>query len=279
MEPAGTGFGAPMVQRMVLGLGVVLCLGAGFDKWKPWTAENKPEYIVKRAAERPDLRGEDVAASKEQHGWDRPVWQQANELQVTHFLTPSSESKAPGEFRPETRVRVLYDAAGLYLSFRVKDKYVRSVAAEYRGKVWEDACAEFFVQPKSDRGYFNFEINCGGTMLLSYHENPDWKGEVKRKEGGVPWELAETVKIHHSMPKTVDPEIVGDTTWQLEYHIPFKLLEEYVGALGNVAGQTWRANFYKCAETNSHPHWASWSPILEGNDFHSPRFFGVLRFE
>jgi hypothetical protein len=89
------------------------------------------------------------------------------------------------------------------------------------------------------------------------------------------------------MPDKVDPEIAEEKVWQLEYHIPFAVLEEYVGPLGtvgqtptncDVAGQTWRANFYKCAETNSHPHWASWSPLLEGFDFHSPRFFGVLHF-
>jgi hypothetical protein len=268
---------APLLRGMALGIVIALCLGAATDKWKPWTLEGKPEYVVKRTAERPDLHGK----------WDSPpvlwtdiraVWQQANELQVSHFLSPASQKQAADVFRPETRARVLYDAAGLYVFFQVKDKYIRSVATEYRGKVWEDACAEFFVQPKPDRGYFNFEINCGGTMLLSYHENPDWKGEVKGKDGGVPWELARTVQIYHSMPEKVDPEIAEEKVWQLEYHIPFAVLEEYVGPLGDVAGQMWRANFYKCAETNSHPHWASWSPLLEGFDFHSPRFFGVLHF-
>jgi len=269
MKSPKRGLASSMVRSMALGVGVVLCLGAGIDRWKPWTAEDKPVYVAKRATERPDLRG----------NWDSPVWQQANELQIAHFLSRSSENQAASDFRPETRVRVLYDAAGVYLFYRVKDRYIKSVATEYRGKVWEDACVELFVQPKPERGYFNFEINCGGTMLLSYHENPDWKGEVKRQDGGVPWELARTVPIYHSMPERVYPEVVEETVWQLEYHIPFELLEDYVGPLGNVAGQAWRANFYKCAETNSHPHWASWSPILEGDDFHSPRFFGVLRFE
>ena len=258
-----------VLRSVALLAAVVLCFGAATDKWKPWTAEKKPEYTVKRATDRPDLQGK----------WGSPVWQKANELQITHFLSPVGQKQSEDAFRPETRVRVLYDDKGLYIFFRVKDKYVRSVATEYRGKVWEDACAEFFVQPKPDRGYFNFEINCGGTMLLSYHENPDWKSEAKGKDGGVPWELARTVQIYHSMPEKVDPEIAQETVWQLEYHIPFAVLEEYVGPLGNVAGQTWRANFYKCAETNSHPHWASWSPLLEGFDFHSPRFFGVVRFE
>lgn len=252
-------------------LGIVaaglLLLAAEADKWQPWTAEGKPEYVVKRASEKPALRGL----------WDSSVWQGANELVVSNPLPElPAEVKDKGH-APETRARVLYDDKGLYVFFRVKDRYVRCVATEYRGKVWEDACAEFFVQPKADRGYFNFEINCGGTMLLSYHENPGWTGESK--DGPVPWERARSVEIYHSMPAIVDPEIEDEVTWQLEYFIPFALLEEYVGPLGPVSGQTWRANFYKCAETNSHPHWLTWSPILQGMDFHAPVYFGVLRFE
>lgn len=238
------------------------------NKWQPWTAEGKPEFAVKRAASKPALDG----------NWNSPVWAAANTLEIANFFEHVPEGVPDKDFKPRTQARVLYDNDGLYLFFRVEDKYVRSIATEYRGKVWEDACAEFFVQPKADRGYFNFEINCGGTMLLSYHENPDWKGESLRNAGGVPWELAQQVKIFHSMPKVVDPEIAENTTWVLEYFIPFSLLEAYIGDIGNPAGQTWRANFYKCAETNSHPHWASWSPIVDVLDFHTPRFFGILKF-
>jgi len=231
-------------------------------KWQPWSDKGKPEYAVKRAPAPPALNGD----------WDGEVWQAANEFQVRKL-------KAPAGFFPETRGRVLYDDKGLYVTFRVNDRYVRSIATEYHGDVWEDACAEFFVQPKPERGYFNFEINCGGTMLLSYHENPAFKGKPERKDGAVPWEIARQVDIYHSMPEKVDPEIAEDTTWIIEYFIPFSLLEAYVGPIGDLAGQTWRANFYKCAETNSHPHWGAWSAIQPGYDFHSPKFFGQLNFK
>jgi len=33
--------------------------------------------------------------------------------------------------------------------------------------------------------------------------------------------------------------------------------EHYVGPLGPLTGQVWRGNFFKCAEDNSHPHWAA----------------------
>jgi hypothetical protein len=246
-----------------------LAPGALAAESPPTTTAEKPSYVVKRARVKPALVGR----------WEHPTWRGANELRIDHFLPHSTEKLPASDHRPDARARVLYDADGLYLHFRVKDKYVRSVATEYRGRVWEDAAVEFFVQPKPERGYFNFEINCGGTMLLSYHENPDWSGAALRKPGAVPWELASQVSIYHSMPEVVEPEIPGPVSWQIEYFVPFSLLEAYVGPLGTVGGQKWRANFYKIAETNSHPHFASWSPILEGVSFHQPLFFGVLRFE
>jgi len=248
-------------------VGTILCV---FEA--PWafageTIEGKPVYVVKKASSRPKLAGD----------WDREVWKQANTARVNHFLPEAGNLQDSGH-RPDARVRVLYDAKGLYVHFRVEDRYVRSITTEYRGPVWEDAAVEFFVQPRAGRGYFNFEINCGGAMLLSYHENPDWKGEALRSDGGVPWELASKVKIYHSMPKTVDPEIADPVTWHVEYFIPFALFEEYLGPLGDIGGQTWRANFYKIAENNSHPHFGAWSKIEEGNSFHQPKFFGYLRF-
>ena len=31
--------------------------------------------------------------------------------------------------------------------------------------------------------------------------------------------------------------------------------------MGKYSGQSWTANFFKCAGNTSHPHWASWSSI------------------
>ena len=77
----------------------------------------------------------------------------------------------------------------------------------------------------------------------------------------------------------VEPEIQEDTDWPLEFFIPFSLLAKYAGPLGEIAGQEWRANFYKCGDRTSHPHWARWAPINGQLNFHQPQFFGQLLFE
>ena len=79
------------------------------------------------------------------------------------------------------------------------------------------------------------------------------------------------------MPPVVEPEIQVPTIWVIEYAIPLDLFSRYAGPLGDLAGQAWRANFYKCGDRTSHPHWAAWSPV-DRLDFHMPECFGVLVF-
>lgn len=220
-----------------------------------------PTYAVKRAAKRPELNGM----------WNGPVWGAAETLAVASFRPESSDH------RPMVQARLLYDAEGLYGIFRVQDKYVRCVQTEYQSYVSKDSCVEFFVQPKPGRGYLNFEMNCGGTLLL-YHITDHERTATGFKEyRPLPWDDGRTITIYHSLPRLVEPEIMVDTEWVLEFAIPFALLAKHIGDLGKIPGATWRANLFKCGDDTSHPHWASWSPVDELN-FHLPRCFAPITF-
>jgi hypothetical protein len=222
------------------------------------------EYTVLPARTPPALTGQ--AAGK---GWSR-----AGELRVARFHAQSSRH------RPETRVRMLYDAAGLYLRFRVRDRYVRCTHTRYQSKVCCDSCVEFFVQPRDGAGYLNFEFNAGGAMLVYYIEDPERTATGFRRYTKLPRDVGGLVEICHSLPSLVEPELRKPVEWRLDVHIPFRVIEACIGHLGDVAGQVWRANFYKCGDQTSHPHWASWAPLRNGRlDFHQPQFFGTLRFE
>jgi hypothetical protein len=216
-------------------------------------------YTVHRAVSVPELEGK----------WDGPAWKEADTFAVQHFHPQSSGH------RPKVQGKMLFTDKGVYVIFKVEDRYVVSTYSTYQDPVCRDSCVEFFVQPKAKRGYFNFEINCGGTLLLQFHERNE-KGEDVPIV--VPQEEAQGIKIYHSMPEKVSPEIAEDVVWYVEYLVPFSVFECYIGPLGTIAGQAWRANFYKCADRSSHPHWAAWAPIGEKLSFHQPAFFGTIRF-
>ena len=224
-------------------------------------------YVVKRAAARPALDG----------NWLAPAWRGANILRVDRFMT------APGvsDHRPGTQAKVTYTDDGLFVFFKVSDRYAVCRHTEFQSPVYKDSCAEFFVQPKAAKGYFNFEMSCGGALLVTYIENATRTATGFRKYTRLPPEMDALVQRFHSLPTHIDPEMADAVEWQLEYFIPFSLFERYVGPLGKVAGQTWRANFFKCADASSHPHWATWAPLDPdfAGGFHRPDKFGVLRFE
>ncbi|HEY8234072.1 MAG TPA: carbohydrate-binding family 9-like protein [Vicinamibacteria bacterium] len=220
------------------------------------------QALVRAAAPRPPLGD----------GWDAAAWAHAETLELAHFRAEGSDH------RPRTRCRLLHDGAGLAGIFRVEDRYVRSVHERFGDPVYEDSCVEVFLQPLPGRGYLNLEMNCGGTLRASYI------ADHRRVPGGfaaftpLTEDEGRSVGIRSSLPRRVDPEVESPLEWQLAFFVPQALLERHVGALGPLAGQSWRANLYKCGDRTSHPHWASWAP-LDARNFHLPHCFGTLRFE
>ncbi len=202
----------------------------------------------------------------------KKLGQQADTLEVANFRPESSAH------RPKVSAQLLYDAKGIHGVFRVEDQYVRSVRTHFQDEVWKDSCVEFFVQPKSDKGYFNLEMNAGGAHLCWYITDPTRVPGGFKEFVKLPPDIGQTIQIQSSLPKVVDPEITEPVSWNLKFFIPFALFENYVGPIGDVCGQQWRGNFYKCGDELSQRHWASWSPMDKLN-FHMPHCFGTIVFE
>lgn len=202
--------------------------------------------------------------------WDKPQWKKVKALEITKYM-----GKIP-DFKPNVKAKVMYDEDNVYVIFRVKDRYVRSLVQEYNGNVSGDACVEFFFAPDAEfpERYFNLEINAGGTPLLFYVTQP-WTEFVKLD----PIDIKQ-IEIAHSLPSVVDPEITEPVTWTIEYRIPLSMLERFSNVSRPNKNTTWRANFYKTASRSSNPHWMTWSYVdNEKPNFHLPQFFGILKFE
>ena len=205
--------------------------------------------------------------------WLGERWAQIPHLNIALFHPKSSSHY------PKTQAKLSYNNDSISGIFKVEDQYIRSTTTKLQDSVCQDSCVEFFFKPGTNNGYFNFEFNCGGNMLCYYiiNHNREKNGPMKEFKV-IDTDLAEKVKIFHSLPEVVDPEITVPTTWFLEFEIPFSILEEYCGPIGDVSGTEWRANLYKCGGKTSHPHWASWAPISELN-FHLPDCFVPIVFE
>ena len=220
-------------------------------------------YLVRRAESLPE-----TAAA-----WEDPAWAAAETLSIARFHPRSSQH------RPKTEARLLHDGHALACMFRVEDRYVVARAIAYQAPTHKDSCVEFFVEPRADAGYFNFEWNAIGTLLLWYIDQPRRADGSFASHTPVPEESAGTIAAHASLSGPLSEEQSGPLVWTISFRVPLALFEEFVGPLGDLRGQIWRANFYKCADASSHPHWGSWSDIGDRLDFHQPNRFGELVFE
>jgi hypothetical protein len=219
----------------------------------------RTQYLVSRARERPEGNAR----------WDAPAWRGTPALGIEHHM-----GEAPAH-RPRTQARLLYDDEFLYAIFRVEDRYVRAVVAEYQGPVCTDSCVELFLTPGGSLadGYFNIEVSCVGVALFMHQQARDT--DVRAVEPSD----AERLCISHTMPSRVEPEIQTPVTWLIEYRVPYAVLSRYAPVVQPAPGVTWRANLYKCADLSSQPHWLTWAPVdWLKPDFHRKEFFGFLAF-
>jgi hypothetical protein len=210
---------------------------------------------------------------------DCRVWEKAEIAAIDHFHERS------GSHRPHTLCRALYDAEALHLRYDVDDRFVRSVHVDFQDPVCRDSCVECFIQPPGAAGYFNFEINAGGTLHVWYVIDPVRLADGNFRDARpLTSQEVNKIRIISSLPRVVDPEIADPIHWRLYVRIPFETMSA-------ITGKDWsrnqqpaesvgtRVNFFKLGSATSHPHWASWSPIGSELNFHTPQYFGNLVFQ
>jgi hypothetical protein len=201
--------------------------------------------------------------------WNKAVWKSVTPVTLEYYM-----GQEPAH-QPKVQARAAYDDQYFYVIWKAEDRYVLAKRTRHQQDVWRDSCVEFFFTPGGDpkeRGYFNLETNCTGVKLLGAHV----AGEDKK----VDTRDCASIVTASSLKGPIDPEIVEPTTWILEYRIPLSLVEKFAKAERPRPGVTWRANFYKCADESSHPHWLTWAPVSHAKpQFHLPQYFGILEFE
>ncbi|SEM91912.1 Carbohydrate-binding family 9 [bacterium A37T11] len=172
-------------------------------------------------------------------------------------------------YKPKVFFKIAHTRDGILLQFDVMEHHVKAVYRQTNDPVYKDSCVEFFIS-FDGRYYYNLEFNCLGTALVGYGT------KNKQERIRLPEPLIGLIKTNSKINARSNDSTL--THWQLNLYIPVEVFcYEQISSLAGVVGS---ANFYKCGDDLSVPHYVSWKKIeSELPNFHLPDFFGILIFE
>ena len=135
-----------------------------------------------------------------------------------------------------------------------------------------DSCVEFFFDPMQDGNYYNFEFNCIGATHLAY-------GPSRGERTFIPAEMIKNLIMTWSTLGEEPFEEKSDIfEWEMVIVIPSTIFTYNKGL--SFSKLISSANFYKCGDDTTKPHYISWNPVKSINpDFHRPEHFGILNFQ
>ena len=175
-------------------------------------------------------------------------------------------------YKPDVAFRAWHDGKILHLRYEVGEQSVKAEEGTPGNAVFRDSCVEFFIKPSADDPhYYNFEWNAIGTLLLACRT-------CRQDPENAPREVLDSVKAVSSLGSATFAERKGNVRWTLDIEIP-------ITALWNAGIKSWdgmkaKANFYKCGDGLSVPHYVTWAPVgTEKPDYHRPEFFVPVEFD
>lgn len=173
-------------------------------------------------------------------------------------------------YKPTVKFRISYVDDCILLHYVVTEESVAAVADDDGGRVWEDSCCEFFLQPFEDGPYYNFECNAAGKMYIACGMTREGRKQVAAIH-------YHNVKRWTSFGRKTFKEKNGRQTWEVALIIPLDVMTSH--HLRHPRGMTMRANFYKCGDKLAKPHFLSWNPVdCDHPNFHRPSSFGKITF-
>jgi hypothetical protein len=173
-------------------------------------------------------------------------------------------------YKPEVRFNIAWGRREIYIKYYIREGHVKAEKTATNEMVCEDSCVEFFVSPADDGLYYNFEFNPIGTALMgSGHGRHD---STRAKPA-----LVDSIRRLTTMGNQPFAEISGDISWSVTLAIPLETFFHH--KIDDLEGKSFRANFYKCGDKLTSPHFVTWNPVgTERPDYHRPEYFGVLKF-
>ncbi|NKI26614.1 hypothetical protein HCG49_08565 [Arenibacter sp. 6A1] len=211
---------------------------------------------------------------KELEGFQGTDVRQLSQLLEEQVPVHSIETLNWGEFpyQPKVSFRIACANNNMILKFYVTEEHVLARTTETNGPVHQDSCVEFFFDPLKDGRYYNFEVNAIGTVHLAYGPGRSDRQLI------APATIEQHIQVESSLGTSVFEAEGGQYFWELFLVIPASILVHHPNI--QLKGLAAKANFYKCGDHTSKPHFLSYYPIhTAAPDYHRPEFFGDIFFE
>jgi hypothetical protein len=173
-------------------------------------------------------------------------------------------------YKPDVALSLAYSDHEIFLKYFITENYFKAEMTDTNQMVCEDSCVEFFVSPEDDGIYYNMEFNAIGTCLLG-------TGTDRASSKRVAPEIISKIRRLTTAGNKPFKEKKGKYVWAITIAIPFEVFFHH--AIKDLKGKIFRANFYKCGDKLTVPHYVTWNPVgTENPDYHQPEHFGLLKF-
>ena len=203
---------------------------------------------------------------------DTSIAEAAHILETTTVSNPINilnwEKAFP--YKPGLKFRIGHTGNEIWLKYYVKEKNILAQETRINGDVYKDSTVEFFISVDG-KNYYNFEFSCIGTPHVAH-------GPGRGNRTFVDAQTVKEIKIESTLGTEPFAEKSGNFEWEMMIRIPLKCFA--FDEIETLNGLKATANFYKCGDETSDPHFVSWNPIkTENPDYHCPQFFGNVEFE
>jgi hypothetical protein len=170
---------------------------------------------------------------------------------------------------PEVGFKIAHNNESVFLHYHVREDEMLARYSQHNQPVYTDSCVEFFIAFDDEPNYYNFEFNSLGTCLAAW-------GPDRNQRKSIAPELLGQIQTR-TMINRKNKEQSPRFDWQICIQLPVSIFIH--NQISQLSGSGARANFYKCGDDLSEPHFISWKKIETSTpDFHQPAYFGELSF-
>ena len=192
-------------------------------------------------------------------------------------------SRGPGS---ATRAKMLWDDKYFYVGALLEEPHVWGTLTKHDSVIFHDNDFEIFIDPDGDNHeYYEIEINALNTEWDLFLKKPYRNGGPAINEWEIPG-LKTAVHVEGTLNNSSDK----DTSWSVEFAIPWKVLAEFAHRPAPPRdGDQWRVNFsrvewqheivdgqYRKVPKTPEDNWV-WSP-QGAIDMHRPERWGYVQF-